>query len=103
MAKLLQIDFHYTGPFGKEMAEGLNDLAISIAEEPGFIWKVWTERESDQLAGGIYLFESEETAQAYLDKHLARIGSFGVSEARAYIFDVNEDLCAITNGPLRGS
>ena len=82
------------------MAEALKDLAISRSEEPGFIWKIWTENESEKEGGGIYLFENEETAKAYLDKHTARLKGFGVQEVHAKIFDVNESLSKITNGPI---
>ncbi|WP_298446823.1 monooxygenase [uncultured Marinobacter sp.] len=100
MAKLLQIDFPFTGPFGSEMAEALRDLAVSITEEPGFIWKIWTENESEKDAGGIYLFKTEETAQAYLEKHTARLKGLGVEKVHAKIFDVNEALSKITAGPI---
>lgn len=43
MAYLLQIDFKMKGPFGDEMAKEFSDLAKSINEEDGFIWKIWTE------------------------------------------------------------
>ena len=100
MLKLLQIDFPFSGPFGYQMAEAKKELAISIAEEPGFIWKIWTENESTKEGGGIYLFENEETAKAYLDKHTARLKDFGVQEVHTKIFDVNETLSNITNGPI---
>ena len=60
MKKLLQLHFAFNGPFGQEMSDGLKDLAESINNEPGFIWKVWTENKEAKEAGGIYLFESEE-------------------------------------------
>ncbi|MBA6283181.1 monooxygenase, partial [Salmonella enterica subsp. enterica serovar Irumu] len=77
---LLQIHFNFSGPFGEEMTQQLVGLAESINEEPGFIWKIWTESEKNQQAGGIYLFESEETAQAYIKKHTARLKNLGVDE-----------------------
>lgn len=100
MAKLLQIDFPFTGPFGSKMADALKDLAVSITEEPGFIWKIWTENESEKDAGGIYLFKTEEAAQAYLAKHTARLKGLGVEKVHAKIFDVNEALSKITAGPI---
>lgn len=100
MKKLLQIDFPFSGPFGPQMVEALSELAYSINEEPGFIWKIWTESEKNAEGGGIYLFESEETARNYLDKHRARLKSFGISEVSAKIFDVNVALSNITNGPI---
>ena len=103
MPKLLQIDFPFPGPFGDEMAAALNDLANSIAQEPGFIWKIWTENASDGQAGGIYLFEDEATANAYLKMHTERLTGFGVSGINAKVFDVNEPLSQITGGPLTAS
>ena len=100
MAKLLQIDFPFSGPFGHQMAEALRELAVSITEEPGFIWKIWTENDPEKEAGGIYLFETEETAKAYLVKHTERLKGLGITEVHAKIFDVNEALSQITNGPI---
>jgi hypothetical protein len=100
MAKLLSIDFPYPGPFENRMAEQLSGLAHSIAEEPGFIWKIWTESESKKEAGGVYLFADEETARAYIDKHTARLKVLGVSDIRIKLFDVNESLSKITHGPI---
>lgn len=100
MKKLLQIDFPFGGPFGREMAEALKDLAYSINDEPGFIWKIWTENEENNEGGGIYLFENEESAKKYLDKHTARLKGFGVAEVHAKIFDVNSDLSNINHGPI---
>jgi hypothetical protein len=100
MATLLQFDFPFEGPFGAAMAEALADLARSINEEPGFLWKIWTENAAAHTAGGIYLFADHGSAEAYLAKHTARLEGFGVSDIRARVFDVNETLSAITHGPL---
>ncbi|WP_368884935.1 monooxygenase [Providencia vermicola] len=92
MPVILQVDFPYQGPWGQDMANAMETLAKSINEEPGFIWKIWTENPATQQAGGIYLFNSQEQAQAYLEKHSARLKSFGVSEVRGEIFAVNHAL-----------
>lgn len=97
MAKLLQLHFAFNGPFGQEMTEQLRGLAESINQEPGFIWKVWTESEQNKEAGGIYLFESEETALAYLEKHSARLKNLGVNEVIANVFDVNVPLSQLNH------
>lgn len=99
MIKLLQVDFEFHGPFGAEMAEALTALANSINREPGFIWKLWTESKKNQQAGGIYLFESEETASSYLKMHTARLKEMGISQVSGKIFDINETLSAINKGP----
>ena len=51
MATLLQLHFAFNGPFGNEMAEQLRPLAETINQEPGFLWKVWTESEKNHEAG----------------------------------------------------
>ena len=84
MATLLQIDFPFTGPFGQEMSAALADLARSIAQEPGLVWKIWTENAAEKLAGGIYLFTDGASADAYLAMHSARLASFGITGIRAW-------------------
>ena len=44
--KLVQIHFDFHGPFGAEMSNQLVELAESINQEPGFIWKQITKREA---------------------------------------------------------
>lgn len=100
MKKLLQVDFDFSGPFGDDMAEQLAGLAESINNEPGFIWKIWTENQAEQLAGGIYLFADEKSAKAYLKMHSARLAEMGVTGIRGKIFDVNTPLSTINNSPI---
>lgn len=98
--KLLQVDFEYQGTMGEEMSKSLIGLAESINQEEGLIWKIWTESESDKLGGGIYLFTDENSAVNYLNMHTARLNNMGVSHVRGIIFDINEPLTAINQGPL---
>ncbi|MDI8993119.1 YdhR family protein, partial [Salmonella enterica subsp. enterica serovar Anatum] len=44
------------------------------------------------FGNGIYLFESEETAQAYIKKHTARLKNLGVDEVTFTLFGVNDAL-----------
>lgn len=69
-------------------------------QEPGFLWKVWTESEKNHEAGGIYLFTDEKSALAYLEKHTARLKNLGVEEVVAKVFDVNEPLSQINQAKL---
>ena len=100
MKTLLQVDFPFNGPFGDDMAEAMKELAESIAKEPGFIWKIWTENPDTHEAGGIYLFEDEASARAYLAMHTDRLKSFGVPDVNGKVFRVNEALSAIDFGPV---
>ena len=103
MTTLLQIDFPFERPFGEAMAEQLAELATSIAEEPGLIWKIWTENAEERTAGGVYLFNDETSALAYLRKHQERLKGFGVQDIRARVFAVNTPLSLTTRGPLQAT
>lgn len=97
---LVQVDFPYSGPFGKEMSEAMQSLAEDIATEPGLVWKIWTESEKEKMAGGIYLFDNEADACRYIDKHTARLSAFGISDIRALVFTTNDPLSRIDRAPL---
>ena len=102
MTVLLQIDFPFSGPWGEDMAAGMEALATSIAAEPGLQWKIWTENSEAGEAGGIYLFADRASAEAYLQMHRARLLGFGVPQVNAKLFDVNPALSAIDRAPLGG-
>ena len=101
MAYVLQVDFKMNGPFGDEMAEAFSNLAKSINEEDGFMWKIWTESLKTNEAGGIYIFEKEETAEKYMDMHSKRLAGFGITDVNAKIFAINSKLTEITKGPIK--
>lgn len=101
MAYVLQVDFTMNGPFGDEMAEVFSDLAKSINQEEGFIWKIWTENRETNEAGGIYIFETKQTAENYLEMHTNRLASFGITDVNAKIFTINSKLTEITKGPVK--
>jgi hypothetical protein len=103
MPTLVQFDFPMQGPWGDEMATAFRDLAGIISRSPGLRWKIWTENETEQTGGGIYLFEDEDSARAYVEEHTARLEGFGVKDIRARVFEVNESLTEMTRGPLGGA
>ena len=100
MAVLLQVDFPFTGPWGDEMAAGMKELASSIAQGPGLLWKIWTENREAGEAGGIYLFADAASADAYLQMHRARLLGFGIPLVNAKLFDINLPLSLIDRAPL---
>ncbi|MGL6277948.1 MAG: monooxygenase [Gaiella sp.] len=100
MPTLVQFDFPMEGPWGAEMAEAFGDLARVIETAPGLRWKIWTENPTTGEGGGIYLFDDDATAAAYVAEHTARLQGFGIADIRARQFHVNEPLTAITHGPL---
>ena len=100
MAVVLQIHFPFPGPYGEAMVEAMQSLARTINDEPGFRWKLWTEDAEAKLAGGVYLFDSREQADAYLDKHGQRLKALGIDGIEARVLEVNEGLSRINHGPL---
>ncbi len=100
MAVILQVDFPSSGPWGADSIPLLQDLAASIAAEPGLRWKIWTENPQTHEAGGIYLFEDMASAEAYLKMHTARLAGMGLSGINAKLFEVNEALSALDRAPL---
>ena len=101
MTYILQVDFKMDGPFGDEMVEAFAELAKSINNEEGFIWKVWMESPETNEAGGIYNFETRETAESYLKMHSKRLTESGVTDIKAKIFAVNTKLTLINKGPAK--
>ena len=77
MKYLLQIDFPYSGPFGSAFFDAMKELAEDIATENGLVYKLWTENEATQEAGGICF-----------------------KDIKSKVFIINEALSAITKASL---
>src|SRR5699024_960504 len=101
MAYVLQVDFKMNGPFGVEMAEAFSDFAKSINEVEGFMWKVWTENTETNEAGGIYIFQTKETAENYLDMHAKRLARFGITDINAKNNAITSKLIEIPKETLK--
>ncbi|OTG66395.1 monooxygenase [Acinetobacter silvestris] len=97
MAVILQVDFPSQGPFQDEMTLAFKTLAESINQETGMLWKIWTENSETKEVGGIYLFDTQENAQKYLNMHTARLEGFGLSSIRSKIFDINNPLSILNH------
>jgi hypothetical protein len=78
------------------MAAAYRELADDIAREPDLVWKAWTEAPDRLVAGGVYLFETRDGAQAYTAKHAARLKEWGVTDIDVRLFEVNSALSEIT-------
>jgi hypothetical protein len=101
MAYLIQVDFSHEGPFDDAMAVAFSDLAKSINEEKGFIWKIWTENKETKESGGIYIFDNKENAENHMEKNRKNFSEFGIKNASMKIFEINEQLSQITHAPLK--
>lgn len=101
MAVIMCVDFPHNGPFGEELKNGLSELAQSINNEPGLIWKIWTENQALSIAGGVYMFDTSENAEKYLAMHSERLTKMGYTDIKGQVYEVNEGLTVINNGPLK--
>jgi len=101
-ARVLQINLKFEGP-GADLKKGFAQVVNDIAAVPGLIWKIWIMNEQTHEAGGLYLFNSQEAVDAYLQGPL--IGALKTNPALGQFsfkqFDVLEDLTAITRGPVK--
>jgi Putative mono-oxygenase ydhR len=97
---LLILDFPARPPGGPEQDAALRALAESIAQEPGLVWKIWTESAAEGRAGGVYLFESRVAAEAYHRMHAERLGRVGITGIEATYREINQPLSRIDRAPI---
>jgi len=100
-AKMLQLNFKFSVT-GEQYTGAVSPLAEDFAALPGLRWKVWMINETESEAGGIYIFDDEASLQAYLDGPLAaQVTSHpALSDFSVKIFDVMDEVTAITRGPI---
>ena len=98
---ILQINYKF-GATSADLTTLVTPMAESIAAVPGLVWKIWLMNEAEHEAGGIYLFQSRDEAQAF-------VTSPGVQEFAAHpmlsnvsvkMFEPVESLSKITRAPL---
>jgi hypothetical protein len=100
-ARILQINFKFSvSPI--ELAEAFAPLAGDIAKVDGLRWKVWSLNEVEREFGGIYLFDDEASANAYLAGPIvAQLGQHpALSDITAKQFDVLDGPSAVTRAPV---
>lgn len=102
MPTILQVNFSWDIS-EEQLAEHSNPKGAEMFWKlSGLKWKVWLRDEERRESGGIYLFETREAAQAYLDgpivERLKKIP--GTSNHSMKLFDVREGVSAVTGAPL---
>jgi hypothetical protein len=100
--RVLQINFKFNAP-SVDLKNGFAPLVNDIAAVPGLRWKIWIMNEQEHEAGGIYLFDDEDSVQAYLEGPIvAGLKTHpALSEISARQFDVLEDFTTVTRGPMK--
>ena len=98
---IVQINFQFTST-PTEFDALVTPLAEPIGATPGLAWKIWLMNEDSKEAGGIYLFENRETAQAYLSSQLIRdlAAHPTIVHVIVKLFEPLDKLSKITRGPL---
>jgi len=86
---ILILDFPYPGAWGDELTSTYGDLATSINDEPGLLWKLWLEDRPTGRSGGVHAFATREEALGYLAKHRARLEGLGITDVGAKVFEAN--------------
>ena len=99
MPSIVQINFPY--------AESQADLEAHSAEAAerfigvdGLQWKVWLVNEETKTAGGIYLFENREKADAYAGGPLVERLKGAREGVEVSVFDTIDEAGKVTNAPV---
>jgi hypothetical protein len=98
---VVQITFKI-GLSGKEYEQAIAPLAQSFADVAGLQWKIWLLNESTHDACELYLFEDEESANAFLSGPLMEHiqGAPIIADLQAAQLNVLTTLTEITRGPI---
>ena len=80
----------------------MHALINQVANVPGLTWKIWIINESEQTAGGVYLFDDEEDARSYVDGPVfSQVkGNPLLSEMSVKMFDIMDGPSQSTRAPL---
>lgn len=99
---VLEVAFTYSFATADEYITAVSPLAEQWAAVPGLIWKTWTLNPDTKRAGAVYLFESAEARQAYLDSDLAKAVATQpkFSDFAITTYDVMAAETAVTHGPV---
>ncbi|MCC6168436.1 MAG: YdhR family protein [Caldilineaceae bacterium] len=99
--QIVQINFEFSGSRAGYEEANL-PYAAPIAAIPGMRWKIWLMNEAGHEAGGLYLFDDEAAAQAFLDSPVVAGLKEDPSLRHLSIkqFDILPAHTSITRGPV---
>jgi hypothetical protein len=100
-AHIVQINFKYDLT-RSEYEQAADQLAGFFAELSGLRWKVWILNEAESEAGGVYLFEDQDSMQSFLTGPLAAQvqGHPALRDFSVKTFEVMAGPTATTRGPV---
>jgi hypothetical protein len=96
-AQIVQTSFKVRIPWA-DYERRCQQVAEHIAAVPGLIWKGWVVSEARSEAGGVYLFESKESSEAFLEGPIVSMleNDPAFEELRIKTFDVLEEPSLVT-------
>ena len=101
--KFLQVNYERSiSKSDADQAERMAAAARKIAQIPGLHWKIWVYDEDARVAGGMYLFDSEDSARGWGEGPMeASLSAHpGIGNITKRYFDVDEELSQLTHGPV---
>ena len=101
---ILQINFKLNVPVA-EYQKMADAVAHAFLDVPGLRWKIWLLNPATQEAGGIYLFDSQESLDAYLNGPLvAQLKTMPtIRDASMKQFEVMPEVTSLTRGPVEAA
>ncbi|MBS7813660.1 YdhR family protein [Roseococcus pinisoli] len=100
MPAILQVNYRPSAAQQQLPAAARHASAERINALPGFRWKIWIGSAENGLRGGIYLFDDAASAKSWSDQVSKALTEAGGTELTARIFEVNDELSALTHAPL---
>ncbi len=97
--KIVQINFNYDLA-REELNEGAKEFVHPIQQVPSLEWKTWILNDQEKLAGGIYLFENEEAAKAYVEGPIIDQLRNSFKNLSIKLFDIMEEQSKATRAPI---
>ena len=101
---ILQINFTLDVPVA-EYQKMADSVAHAFVDVPGLKWKIWLLNLAAREAGGIYLFDSQASVDAYLNGPLvAQLrGLTSIRNISVKQFEVMPEITALTRGPVEAA
>ena len=101
---ILQINFNFNVTVA-EYQKMTDSVAHAFIDVPGLTWKIWLLNPAAQEAGGLYLFDSQASLDAYLNGPLvAQLkGLTAIRNLSAKQFDVMPEITTLTRGPVQAA
>lgn len=102
--KILQVNFRFSVSRAA-YEEVASSLATAFAAVPGCRWKIWLMNETENEAGGLYLFDNDVSIDALLNSELIAgvLAHPALSDFSVKRFDVLPGVSAITRAPLHAA